>query len=420
MRYILTIAFLLPLLSKAQITDPNHYSSMSKLKKGQSVVGANYNFHYGSTAINYSFLNKIIDNDPLNDNVINSANLSKSNYFGIFQNTGAYCAIRPHNLLKWENIGLRIGVADHHYINTRFTNDAYSLFFNGNSSFEGKTADISQSLLNQLHFQEIQLGFFTVSEAEDNIIYYGGISLLKGQNLQSAVIREGKIYTAESGEYIDADIQGMYYFSDTNNIEFQNFNGFGAALNFYVDYTSSDKKSRLTASLNHLGYIKWNEETTRIAVDTSIHFEGFVIEDMLSNDSIAVGEISMDSIMQEWIAKGERHKYIKVIPERVFLSYTRYYFDQDLELTLGMAGLFNANTKIPVFYSNIKYNYKELLSFWMQPSYGGYNPFQLGCGLELNVKNRIFLKIGSNSIIGLVASEKAYSAGIYSNLQIVF
>lgn len=419
--FIFLIIASFPFHAKSQVFDDNQYTSMSRRDTLFSCAGVLSNAHYSSTSLSAAFIKPFYLGGYISDELKSYNRHNLQNYMGAAQYTGAYYVSKPCNFLGYNNLGFRISVADHLYANALYGEDLYTLLFKGNSVLAGETADFSGSDINFMHYQEIQFGIFKQSETEtERMVYYAGLSFLKGQEYHSAYIASGKLYTEPDGRYLDIALKGIYYFSDTSRIELKDFNGTGGAVNLYMSYENKPNDFIIDASINNLGYIRWNDKTRKIVVDTSLIFEGLEASGLFEFDTSGVNGMLSDSLLQTMIQKNDSGSYARVIPECIYINIRKNLMQNKVSVAAGLQSRSNANTRMPLFYADAAYNFKYNFSAGIILSYGGHGWFNYGIHANTLLVDKIRIWVSTVNLNAFIQPKSSFGASAMAGIQVDF
>jgi len=292
----------------------------------------------------------------------------------------------------------------------------------GNKMYEGKTADFSGLDINYLTFQSIEFGLFKRFQEPTNGYHtlYLGLSFIKGQNYHYMFLENATMYTAPDGEFIDLEMKGSYFGSDSVKADFSTVAGMGASLNFYWAYEDVKHNARFEVSFTELGLISWYENPLNYNADTSMRFEGVEVNDVLNSTQNTSDEISKDSVINTVFSDQNNTTFNKALPKQFNLSYTKILLDKKYEATLGTGYIFNANQFMPSFYLNSKFVLDPNFNISLLVAYGGYTNFSLGLATSFKIKKQFRAYIGTTNIIGFILPEKTYSQAVYISLAYSF
>ena len=176
------------------------------------ITGINGNMHSLSNSLSNKFVyavftNKFIDNNLKKTNAISNAN----NYF----NSINFQLYYKSHFKNKSGLGYLISLSDHYYTNIRFSRDYFNFLFYGNKEFAGKTADLSGFKLNFIKYQKLRFGL-SISKWDILSIFLSAAMVRGLRNLRVEFNNAG-IYTEQTGEYVDFNLNYNYFSSDTAN-----------------------------------------------------------------------------------------------------------------------------------------------------------------------------------------------------------
>ncbi|MBI4645896.1 MAG: hypothetical protein HY738_04685 [Bacteroidia bacterium] len=408
-------------LIKGQSVDYHNYSALNNIEPKQSVAGGFYNGYAGSTGLNNKFMYSLYKGDYISTEMKESNKLKNNNYVGLLQDISLFYACLSDSLFGIDSLGIRVGLYDHFHEDARFSDELYNLIFYRNNMYAGQTVDFSNTIYNCIRYQELQLGLFKQQESPDGkTTYYAGLSLIKGQKFNYLYIKEGSLFTEENGAYLDFNVKGIYFSSDSAKKKISDFNGIGGTLNFYIDYLNKVHKYNVNISINHLGYIQWNKKTMIVPVDTTFHYEDMVMEHIIDIDSVNTLQLGEDTLRSRYMELAKYDNYSGVLPERMNISFGKQFLNDKLNATLGVCALFNSNARLPVIYGQIRYSVLEKLNASLHIAYGGYSNFQTGIILEAAFSDWGHILLGTENLPGFIAPEYTYNASIFGGFHIIF
>jgi len=364
-----------------------------------------------SNSLSNRFVNAIFTSKYIDSELKKTSKISETNYF---QNSTDIELYYYWRLRKFPGTGFLISLSDNYYTDIKFSGDYFNLVFFGNKDFAGKTADLSGFDLNFISYQKFRFG---LKKDFGSLKIFASLAMVKGQNNYSAEFQNAKIFTEQTGEYVDFDLSYNYFSSDTANSGIGVFNGLGYATDIYCSYTLklNNKDIRFFLFLDDFGRIDWNEKSLIVRNDTSFTYSGEEIQSVLDLGPADFSQFSKDSLKEDfYYSKSKSGTYQTALPGKI--AFSGSFLISDLMLcSPGMYYRCFSNMPLPYFYiSNKRYfgnpcgRYCALV---FQPGYGGYCGFQFGLGFEL-LYNRIHFKISSSNVAGFIFPEKTYSEGI--------
>jgi hypothetical protein len=193
----------------------------------------------------------------------------------------------------------RISVAYNSILGMRFAKDAYTVAFFGNAGFEGGTAQLAPASLHWSNYQTLSVGI------EDRRTgTYVELSVVNGQDLNAAQITRADLYTADDGRYLDLKLKGDLHQSDTTGNELSS--GLGAAITmaWHKKLHLLGTDAELSIGVTDLGFIAWNNRSLSIKKDSTVHYEGVEVNDILDLDNLVVNTTSLQDTLGLGYTKG--------------------------------------------------------------------------------------------------------------------
>jgi len=318
--------------------------------------------------------------------------------------------------------------ADKNILNVSFTDDLLRLAFEGNFHHQGKTLDFSNTSIRASRFQQYKI---TYGKTINNLKINGGISYLLGNHHLSSIIKNGSLYTAPFGGYLDVDYSMNTFVTDTSNFSAFKNNGNGVAIDISTDFII--KESDIHLSLSNLGFIMWNTSTINLATDSTFDFQGVEIENIFNfNDSLLEANNIQDDIIRNnknsfksyipatlhlSVSGKKEYKYIKTYIAGIIAKWQPYMDNKSLSFDKIMQG-FNESNFRPLYYIQSIFNAKKY-DIIPNLSYGGYsNDTNIGLALSKGKKNKLIL--GTQHLEDIFNGEKSKAISLYFNIQLQF
>lgn len=406
----------------AQVNDINRYMSMHDLDSGKFETGIIFNMFAASNSINNKFINSLLNNQFIDNDLKKSNNIKKNNYFGSEDVISAYFIHMPDSFLNTNTFGYRISIENYNHRDMKFSDDFYNLVFYGNKQYAGQEAVLSGFNSSVIKLQKIQFGIFKKTNMLANkFTYYVGLSLIKGQSDHFIKFYEPtSLYTAETGEYIDFQVLMNYLGTDTVKSKFTDFKGIGGAANIFFAYENTMSDFTVSLAMNYMGLLRWFNNSFSIHLDTTYHYEGQEIENILNlGEATFSSGMDMDSLTDEFFSDADTSGFTRILPERMNLQFSKG-FSNNILVTAGATYLINANHPLPLFYVISDINHNKKLSYYLSFAYGGYSNFQFGLGLTVRLFKQYRLRAGSSNVLGIVLPKQYYCQNAYFNLSYNF
>ena len=413
MRTIFLLLFILiSFLSSAQFGNDFLYYSINKRSVN---IGAEYEIN--SNFLSNDFINRFYGGGYI-DKTMKDNQLKRISGFNtvgglVNANLTAYFG---KDSSKYRFIA---GVNHRQFFNASIASDVYKLGFYGNKQFVGKTANISNSQINNYSFQEFKLGFLLDGVDTTKAIMGMALCYLKGQNFFRLNTNNSTLFTAADASYIRLTTNAQLAISDTASKYWEDFNGNGMSAEFFAEmpYKSRLGNSRFLLSVSNLGFIKWSKNTLNYIVDSSFTYSGVHINNIFDLKDSTFDSISLDSITGNAISL-ERAKTSTNLPV-TFLIIHKIRFTSLFELTTGFRYLFNANYK-PYLFTEGMFYIKNKLSINTHIGYGGYGKLTGGLGISAVIKKHFVVLVGSNSIQGILMPRNTLGQSLYASLSYKF
>ncbi len=422
------LLFILFLLMYNNIYTQNQYCFYDRFENAKHNTSAGYNLDINSTTITNEFVNSFLNNKPIDDplkNRIEKELTDSNNRIGGEMSYYINFTHFPDTLFKAANLGYYVGFKYEMIGNANFSGDLFNLIFNGNREFAGKTADISNSGLNYLRYKQLNFGLikkYYKNEFKQTISF--GIGLNTGLEHLRISVDKGELFTAETGEYIDLNTKYSVYRSDSTTRKKTGTYGMNISISADFSYTiETPKKNIFQFSIDDIGYIKWRDSSWCFTKDTSMHFEGWEIDDILDINGSLFNGSSVDSIINKHFYDTKSYTYYSMLPVKINLSYF-LNADSYYKFLFGIKHILYANYRPMIYIKGFLYPGKNnMLS--ANINYGGYGCFnikqkhQINLGIEIghSFNNGFIFIFGSNFINGFVYPRTTMGQGFYVMIQ---
>jgi len=408
------------MIALSQISD--HYFDYDNCKTS---VGTNFSYEFNSNSITNKFLNTYLYGNHI-DSLRKQwmfANLQPQNYFGADIEGGLSAVTFPDSFAGGTNMGLFVRYNRYYHVDLSFTDDLFKLFFDGNQRFAGETANLSNSSLNAVSYDQIQFGLFSKYSINNYKYTFGyGVSINNGYQNTVVNIKQGSLYTDANAEYIDFAANYDVARSSTPS---KIFKGLGTSINFYYSI-ESPKKNVFDLQLTNLGFIRWNKQSQSFSKDTTIHFDGVNVTDILNIKGNIFGNANTDSIVHAYTYSNLKTSYYTLTQACLNISYL-YNISERSRVDLFMIKKFFSHYD-PCFIAKIQYlpNKKNVIS--LNLSYGGYSTIDISDNHDINVGleyahdfgKGLVVIVGSNYINGFIYPCTTTAQGAFFSLKKYF
>ena len=262
---------------------------------------------------------------------------------------------QQEDALKYINKkGWSIALQHKHLAYSSYNKNLAQLALYGNATLTGENLSLAPFNTSYYRYSELAFGF---RFHED---FHLTTSVILGHQFANIQTNTANFYTAENGSYIDYDLSLEVHYTDTTFADIFDNRGLGAAFGLYYEQEKEDFLIRLSA--NDIGFIRWDDDCTNLYIDTTYHFDGITVNNLLNfNQEILENEIDA---LEGQINSPVQESYTWKIP-----ILLRGYYEQKIQNNHFNAVSFGAEHRLgiyptPLLYANLHHEReKSLLSF---------------------------------------------------------
>ena len=329
---------------------------------------------------------------------------------------------------NFKNKFIAFSASDINYLNANIRKDLIKLILKGNYDYQNETLNFSNSNIRADRYQQYKL---TYGIKGNKISASAGIAYLVGNHHLSYIIKEGFLFTAPQGTYLDIAYDISAFITDTSDLSALAKNGNGLALDFSTTFSINNLKFNL--SLEDLGFIMWNTSSAALSADSSFNFQGIEIDNIYNfNDSLIDANNVIDNItpsnnksfksyipatLHLSLTGKSNYKYLKNFCTGMIAKWQPYMDDKKLSFDKVHQGFIESNY-MPLFYitSIIKNKKFDLLPSF---SYGGFTKEEnIGLAISKGHKNKLI--VGTNHLEDLFKGEEAQALSLFINIKLQF
>lgn len=401
------------------LTNPDSLAGFFESNK--VVISVDGGVHQQGNAITNSFINKFINGGFIDNDLKDKQELTtEENLLSGGFNFGINAMLAPDSLFGSNRFGWVIGLSHVDDLSARFTNDVFNTVFYGNKSYAGKTADLSNTGVRYQRFQQLNIGFF-----EKSTLSYVSLGVVRGNLFADLTLADAGLFTEETGEYVELSADGRFHISDTANTSGLVMNGIGGVVNFELNFpvhfnNRPEKPSYLRFGGHNVGFTRWNKETVNYELDSTYHYEGFLIDDLAEFGNL---DQSAENVVDSLVPDASYESYIMTTPGWFYLSWFS---------PLGKSLFYEleVRTKIYAFHlpelkARLIYKPGERWLAGVNATYGGYggyessSAFRGGIFLSAFIGNHFMVHAESDHITGWFM-ENAKGRSAYLKLSYFF
>jgi outer membrane protein OmpA-like peptidoglycan-associated protein len=319
---------------------------------------------------------------------------------------------------------ISLDYSDKFAVDFRYPKDLITLLWNGNEAFIGKTANLNNTALNAIHYNEISLG--VAQQVTNEIVAGGRLKYLQGLGSFNTGRSNISLHTDTTTYYLTgtADIllnmSGPYdidtfYFNDPINYFFTNFHNPGFGIDLGASYRYN-KDFTFSASVLDLGYIKWKNQVTNYSLyNQEFTFKGYTIDsntnfDDFSNIDSMLTELT-DSLIDEFDTSKTHNPYRTGIYPKLYIS-AEYNIDQDNKVGLLYYHRFMGNNYgLNTLSLSYTHAFGKTLAATVNYSLNDFRYSLLGVGFDLKLGSFQLYALCDN-VTAIFATSSATSAPI--------
>jgi hypothetical protein len=312
-------------------------------------------------------------------------------------------------LVKKYGLGYQIKAGSYYFGGMLYTRDLFDLAMNGNSGFEGDTADFSGSDFSFTAFQKIGFGLVSARNGSSVSLNFYNI-----QNRIDFTLRDGQFINSNDFDSIQVLVDGEY--SGKSSQRFDQGLGFGIDLEYYMPFQwGSGKTSFVEFKAANLGFGIMTKDQDVYRMDTSITYSGFRFDQLFGDDAIVFDSVD---VLDTLGVKTSSSKRAFLLPG--FLQVAKIVDEKSESKFQSFFGLRVYPTLIynPLAFAGIDFKPAKGIHVGLSASYGGFTKFRTGLYASGAFGN-FRIGLGSENIIG-VFSQKGNGASLNFRLSCVF
>ena len=374
------------------------------------------NYYSNSIGIPAGFAYNLLFNYPITSSLLNRTDKHLGNAVKFEENLST--GINYEHYFKKADLTLVVGYNYRQMLNLSAPKQAFETIFYGNAHFEGDTANLSNVHFDFYSYNQYSIGIIKKIDYGSYQMQVGILgSFLQVSNNVDIQTGNTSVYTAPYGEYIDINYDLTYNQATTAAPKFFALNGLGASGDFNLSFSNKDKW-KLSFDIKDIGIMTFRKNELNYSGTNSVHFQGFVIPNLLNFSSQTFDTLNLDSALLSKLPAKTNNQYSIFLPFTANLAFSKPLLNDRLVLTLGVQYRF-----LPKYYAYgyVKANYfiKPDMIVSASAGAGGYSLFDLG--FEFAKYWKYFdLAVGSSNLIGLVAPGYYSGSGLYLKLGTTF
>lgn len=413
LRLFITALFatLFSLISFAQ--QPLIYADFDYNLKGKSMINLKGDFSVGANTIRVKSLFDVRNTDYIDDELKADlwGNLKTSNRAGGHSYYGASFSWTRDSIDSENSNFFTVGYQYTAVYSAHFSDNlGYGILY-GNKDFAGLNVDMGPTNVFRIDYSKLSLGH--TWRVENQLLHISG-SVLLGHRLQHGVASTFEMYTDSTGDYIDLNVKGRGYLSDTSVSATFALSGVGVGLDMYYSL-KNDKGNTWSFGLYDMGVILWDKHSLHGKREGVFRYEGFYVDNIFDlNDSVWAN--SSDSLVEAFV-NVEQGAILRPTPPLFMVNYSHTLSNGFLRAVDFGVNYRMYNSNIPLVYAMARLNPlgKSELSPYL--SFGGYNRFGVGIDYLL-LSNGFDFHLNVGNLQTLVTAGNGY--GVNAGFRILY
>ena len=405
----------LPVLNSMKFSMHSNYKPVDNFR-GEAGIITRATINSNAITIPFSFAiigNDFIDNDKKDDV---SAKLIKQNTLEYTYDIEVYGRWLADTFLFHTPSICEVSYHRNNFIAAEFPEPVFNTIFYGNAYYAGQMADYSKT--RSLSYECHQIGFSIrkrIEEGKQNHELGAGVSLMSVNSGSMFVMPTGSLFTAETGEYLDAIYDYEYVNSkksDRENI------ALGALIDVHYSIQNQDESSRLTFFVNDFGIASYHNRSHIYTADSAIHFEGIEVANLLSSDDSSLIQYSLDSLLENTGATLDTAAKSFMLPVSFSVLYQKS-LNAALQISGGISyrpfpDLFPLVFVKSEWYLRNQFNVAAILSG------GGTSLYAVGFEAGKTFGKNVNVHLGTANILGLILPHQTTSASLFLQARCFF
>lgn len=350
-----------------------------------------------STAVSNSLSTYFIKGGEIPENVRsdNYNQHSDLNRIGITVNPQLFYANYNIRLLKKKDWGVLVKAGILTNISARYRSGLFGLAFLGNEQFLGSTIDFSNSNISIFGAHKVGFGLIdSKTKSSVSLNVYGITNYSYGYLNDASLTQDVNGYNAE------LMLKGQ--FEKTYRSTYYKGLGFGVDANFILPVDAFGQRSFIQFQVQNLGIGFLSDKIVRYAMDTTIQFNGFEVNDLVGDGALlnannsVLDEIGLrqDTIKSDPIALPFTIQVGKIIDEHNTNLLQSYF---------GLQAMYQKGA-IPMVFAGLQVRPTNWLRIGASVSYGGFSKFRGGVYLQA-VVDQFNIGISTTNLIGMVSKK---------------
>ena len=233
-------------------------------------------------------------------------------------------AFESNNTFHYQNKkGWELSLSNHIGAYATYSKSLVELSLLGNTPFKGENLKLNPIDITAFNYSQLDFSYKWSKKIQTSI------GLLLGHHFLNATVNDARFYTHPQAAFINYQLDYKAHFTDTTDLLQKPFGNKGYGAVFGMSYKYSISNGEIELSISDLGFIRWNDKTSNMHIESQYEFEGINIDDFISfSDSIIRNKIdSLQSDLQSNI----KESYNWQLPTRFKLSINQPLYNSIIQ-----------------------------------------------------------------------------------------
>jgi len=348
----------------------------------------------------------------------NAQKLKQDNIGGFDYKNGLYLERQIDSIGKRSDFFVGIRLEERYHVSTAFNSDLFKLSFFGNKIFEGATASAGPFNFRSLSYRYYGITFGKwMKKTNETYRISGELAYLEGRRGIEIEAKRATMTTATDGRFIQLDLQGSYYESDSTRFKGSRFlwpssgNGFSGSID--VEWWQNDGHF-MRFSARDIGFIDWKSSGQNYSADTALKFDGFIIPNVITyHDSLF--RMSTDSLKRLNPEAVRSSKRI-FLPAWFSMEYIRSLPDLPLAINVGITARAYTSYR-PFLYSGCTWQVNSNAKLNLTVGTGGWGGINANASFEWIFLNSWRLQTGLMQLESVFSPRNVRGVGIIAGIS---
>ncbi|MEC8274065.1 MAG: DUF5723 family protein [Bacteroidota bacterium] len=233
-------------------------------------------------------------------------------------------AFESNNAILYQNKkGWGLSLSNHIGAYATYSKSLVELSLLGNTPFKGENLKLDPFEIIAFNYSHLDFSYQWSKKIQTNV------GLLLGHQFIDATVNKAYFYTHPQAAFINYQADYEAHFTDTTDLLQKPFGNKGYGAVFGMSHKDSISNGEIELSISDLGFIRWNDKTSNMHIESQYEFEGINVDDFISfSDSIIRNEI--DSLQSD-LQSNKKESYTWQLPTRFRLCINQSLYNSIIQ-----------------------------------------------------------------------------------------